>query len=520
MFYLGGSQCDHLRFINSFYQEVVDNLWLDEQREILHLKCAKYYRSCIDELKDDTPVSQKTIIEFAVHREAIREITRRQKSVCNILNINIQEFEPRKVSFDASKLKFQLLLDDYGLPTKMAVVDDWPCGKEALKCVESSEGNKSESTSKSIDMATRKTTAKGLPRGLKKSMIKEVKPMANNYTAALENIIDCCESQGKNIKGILPAESVLFLSILCPVLMKHCESGRKTKETLVGTLEAADALLKTGNLKDALSYLDKADEIIINLAGESKSKVHKGRKYDMIKDQYEGDTNFHNLDETITVYVVPDDIKAYYLTLSGDAHILMGDGDKKFARQNFDAALKLLGETGLISCSGKIDTNKPVVNKQIIELWGRVGHHELSRAENMSMAQMKVCLKKLHDRAWNHSSNLTWLSVLSECAFISSLDQRKRKSVPTFEAHAAKAIEELDSSVRYEEVYAIHKFYATDCYARLALGDLDGALQVTKYLTKLAQYSNSKSLFWISQIYTCEVLLAQDKMDDFFTVST
>ena len=97
----------------------------------------------------------------------------------------------------------------------------------------------------------------------------------------------------------------------------------------------------------------------------------------MIKDQYEGDTNFHNLDETITVYVVPDDVKAYYETLLGDARILMGDQDKKIARRNFETALRLLGEKGYRTCTKKIDTNKPAINKQIIELWERVGHHEL-----------------------------------------------------------------------------------------------------------------------------------------------
>jgi class 3 adenylate cyclase/tetratricopeptide (TPR) repeat protein len=517
----GGSQCDHLRFINSFYQEVVDNLWLDEQRQILHLKCAKYYRSCIEELKDDSPVSQRTIIEFAVHREAIREITRRQKSVCNILNINIQEFEPRKVSFDASKLKFQLLLDDYGLPTKMAVVDDWPCGQEAIGKLRSKQRinqqnvENAEKTSRaSVDPQAKKYCAKHLPADLNKSIVNRGTLMESDYTARLANIIDCCESQGKNIKGILPAESVLFLSILCPVLMKHCESGRETKETLVVTLEAADALLKTGNLKDALSYLDKADEIIINLSGTSKT--HQG-KYDMIKDQYEGDTNFHNLDETITVYVVPDDVKAYYETLIGDARILMGDQDKKIARRNFETALRLLGERGYRNCTTKIDTNKPAINKQIIELWERVGHHEFSLADRMNMNKIERVRKRLKACGEKHSSNLTWLSVLSDCAFINSLEPGRRKAVSESEREAAKTIEDMDASVRYEEVYAIHKFYATDCHARIAMGDLDGALQVATYLTKLGQYSNSKSLYWISQIYTCEVLLAQDKMNEFFT---
>jgi class 3 adenylate cyclase len=120
------TQCEHLRFINSFYHEVIDNLWLDEQRAYLHKQCAAYFQSCLDELTLNQNVTNKTIIEFAVHRECKRDVSRRQKSVCNILNINIQEFDARRIAFDASRLKHPLLFDNFGVITKTAMTDDWP----------------------------------------------------------------------------------------------------------------------------------------------------------------------------------------------------------------------------------------------------------------------------------------------------------------------------------------------------------------------------------------------------------
>lgn len=55
----------------------------------------------------------------------------RQKSVSQILNINVHEFEERKVRFDQSKCKKPLWSDNFGLVTKTAVVDDWPETSEA-----------------------------------------------------------------------------------------------------------------------------------------------------------------------------------------------------------------------------------------------------------------------------------------------------------------------------------------------------------------------------------------------------
>ena len=101
-------------------------------------------------------MTNKTIIEFAVHRECKREVSRRQKSVCNILNINIQEFDDRRIAFDASRLvylsindrltpndlkwpyqwlpfrlKHPLLFDNFGVTTKTAMTDDWPVSHQS-----------------------------------------------------------------------------------------------------------------------------------------------------------------------------------------------------------------------------------------------------------------------------------------------------------------------------------------------------------------------------------------------------
>ena len=52
--------------------------------------------------------------------------------------------------------------------------------------------------------------------------------------------------------------------------MRHFEASRNTEMTIKACLESADALLRTSNVKDSLSYLDKADEIIVNLDGKGK----------------------------------------------------------------------------------------------------------------------------------------------------------------------------------------------------------------------------------------------------------
>ena len=62
----------------------------------------------------------------------------------------------------------------------------------------------------------------------------------------------------------------MFQSVLCPVVMRHFEASRNTEMTIKACLESADALLRTSNVKDSLSYLDKADEIIVNLDGKGK----------------------------------------------------------------------------------------------------------------------------------------------------------------------------------------------------------------------------------------------------------
>ena len=46
-----GTQCDHLRFTNPFYHEVIDNLWLESQRLRLHIICGDYFQSSLQEVK-------------------------------------------------------------------------------------------------------------------------------------------------------------------------------------------------------------------------------------------------------------------------------------------------------------------------------------------------------------------------------------------------------------------------------------------------------------------------------------
>ena len=159
--------------------------------------------------------------------------------------------------------------------------------------------------------------------------------------------------------GVLPSESDLFIAVLSPVLMHHYENARDTEATLRFTLESADALLRTGNLKDALSTLDKADDIILNLRG-----VVRGRKYDMIKEVYEGDTDFHNLDVSISVYKVPEEIKAYYEALEGAARIQGGGRDRKHGGKNLKAALKLL-EGNPLNCADPSPNNTIAKNLKI-----------------------------------------------------------------------------------------------------------------------------------------------------------
>ena len=39
-----GYECDHLRFKNAFFREVIDQLWLNEHRVNLHHNCAEYFK--------------------------------------------------------------------------------------------------------------------------------------------------------------------------------------------------------------------------------------------------------------------------------------------------------------------------------------------------------------------------------------------------------------------------------------------------------------------------------------------
>ena len=188
---------------------------------------------------------------------------------------------------------------------------------------------------------------------LKTALDQRGSVLSADFVEDLQTVLDA------QTVGVLPSESDLFIAVLSPVLMHHYEHARDTEATLRFTLESVDALLRTGNLKDALSKLDKADEIIMNLRGKLG-----GRKYDMIKDQYQGDTDFHNLDVSISVYEVPEEIKAYYEALYGAALIQGGGRDRKYGGKNLKAALKLL-EGNPLNCADPSPNNTIAKNLKI-----------------------------------------------------------------------------------------------------------------------------------------------------------
>ena len=64
------------------------------------------------------------------------------------------------------------------------------------------------------------------------------------------------------LSGTIPVETELFLSVLCPILINHYMAGKKTEQTINFLLDAAEAYLKIDSIKNALSYLDKVQEII------------------------------------------------------------------------------------------------------------------------------------------------------------------------------------------------------------------------------------------------------------------
>ena len=186
---------------------------------------------------------------------------------------------------------------------------------------------------------------------MKSSLEKRGAELSEQFVEDLQTVLDA------QTVGVLPSESDLFISVLSPVLMRHYENARDTESTLKFTLRSADALLRTGNLKDALSKLDKADEIIVNLHGVSKSLFSPKRKYDMVQDVYEGDTNYHDLDNLRSVYKVPMHIKAYYEALEGTSHILSGGRDRKHGGKKLRNALKQLEDR---NCRGYIESNMSI----------------------------------------------------------------------------------------------------------------------------------------------------------------
>lgn len=490
------TQCEHLRFINSFYHEVIDNLWLDEQRAYLHKQCATYFQSCLDELTLNQNVTHKTIIEFAVHRECKRDVSRRQKSVCNILNINIQEFDDRRVAFDASRLKHPLLFDNFGVITKTAMTDDWPetshTGYKEIRGL-----YKKRPKPDKEQCSSGKFSISG---NLKNALDQCGSGLSDNFVEELQTVLDA------QTIGVLPSESDLFIAVLSPVLMRHYENARDTEATLRFTLESADALLRTGNLKDALSKLDKADEIIMNLRG-----ALGGRKYDMIKDVYEGDTNFHNLDESISVYDVPIHIKAYYEALYGAAHILSGGKDRKHGGKKLKAALKLL-EVNPLNCANT-GLNDKISNNLKIDLYRRIADYEMTLTTNISDGELNKILKALAHSEYERTAHQ--IEGYTNCAFLGTLAKKNKDRLSHLERLIAGKILNLNF-IQFEEVYTIHKFFLTICQSRISRGDVQGGYEIAQFLLQMSCWAQSQTLYWISQINLCEILFLQDNLPEFF----
>jgi len=498
-----GTQCDHLRFINPFYHEVIDNLWLEEQRLKLHEICANYFKKTLDEVRAGHKVSSRTITEFAVHREARRDTMMRQKSVSNILNINVHEFEERKVTFDPSQCKKPLWSDNFGLVTKTAVVDDWP---EAL-----------EVDKRKLDQLGPHKSAETvipdplLPRALKKSIKSRGETLNTKAVEGLEKTIYDYSKAG-SVSGVLPGEADLFQAVLCPVVMRHFEASRNTELTIQAALESADALLRTSNIKDSLSYLDKADDIIVNLEGNGIRQI----KYDIVKGQEEGETNFHNLDESVTVYKVTKQTRAYYEMLYGDARVLMGPADRRRGRRHYLAACDYLGESKLsqlTSCGSSGDMQTEGDRLQKIELWRRIGQNEMNTASDADNQLAKVVSKLMKItqtcRPWYEID--ARIFALYQC----SLDPVQRHRIRDIEREVKFLISDI-GALQYDDVYAIHKFYSTACYSRLGMGDVPGAKKLALYLIKLSQFSQSQTLSWLSELLLCEVLLIEMSFVEFY----
>lgn len=499
---------NHLRFTNGFFHEVIDNLWLDEQRRQLHQRCAQYFKNCAEELNRKQTVSEETIVEFAVYRELLRETVQRQKSVCNILNINIQEFEPRRVSYDPSKLKNQLLLNNNGIITTRAVIDDWTDHDE-----------KRASVRNPMDMAQLKETVKAsstslktLGRSLQKSIAAREHYKNDEYLKQMETFVTRKMNSDSSVTGVLPAERDLFLSIINQLLAKHYEFGRQTETTIEYLLESANSLLRTGKLQEALSFLDKADDIMLNLSG------FNGRKYDIIKDIYEGDTNFHNLDENMTVHSVPKGVKAYYETLIGDAHMLMGEQSRKHARKHYDTALRLVGESlSSISCTRPLGDSERDV-RQRTDIWMRIGKHELAQGDKISASVLERTMQRiLQFMPMDGSFTAPAIRSRGFCTEMISAQTSKRDQISNFELEVASVFC-VKKKTRFDDIYAVHKFSASSYFARYAVGDLAGAASTAAFMVKISCWARSKSMEMISRIYFADVLLTQGRHEDFWKI--
>ena len=116
----------------------------------------------------------------------------RQKSVSQILNINVHEFEERKVRFDQSKCKKPLWSDNFGLVTKTAVVDDWP---ETAETPDKRKLNQLGPHKSAEDVKPEQI----LPRVLKNSIQNRGQPMNTEAVHDLEQTIHVHSKAGNII---------------------------------------------------------------------------------------------------------------------------------------------------------------------------------------------------------------------------------------------------------------------------------------------------------------------------------
>ena len=267
-------------------------------------------------------------------------------SICKILKIDLDLFDERVITYDKTKIKDKLMIDDSGLSTIFTM-------------------------SKHVHDA-RKTT------DMKKMVPNAAKPVRLDEAFAPGSII---WTRLAHLRGTIPVERELFLSVLCPILINHYMAGRKTEETIDYLLEAVEAYLQIDSIKNALSFLSQVRDIIANL--------DKG--HDIVKDERDGDENFLDLDKIIYVFKVPRSIRARFEMLKGDAATLQGN--LQDARKCYNRALRYSEERDIQKLFCMSDKSRD--GRGLLKLWNRLACQEVCKGTNISTRSMNVVIKRL-----------------------------------------------------------------------------------------------------------------------------